>query len=70
MATQLSANFTLEELVHSDYALRQDIDNSTDDTDIIAALTALAVKLLQPVRRSVRPLLPDLRLSLPRPGTG
>src|SRR5438445_609755 len=42
----LPTNFTLEELVHSDYALRHDIDNSTDDTNIIAALTARLQQIL------------------------
>ena len=58
MATQLSANFTLEELLHSDYMLGHDIDHSTDDTDIIAALTALAVNILEPVRAQFGPLYP------------
>jgi hypothetical protein len=46
MATQLSPNFTLEGLLHSDYALRHDADNSTSDPSILAALTTLAVKIL------------------------
>jgi zinc D-Ala-D-Ala carboxypeptidase len=50
MATHLSPHFTLEELVHSDYALRHDIDNTTADPAIIAALTALAVNILEPIR--------------------
>lgn len=47
---QLSTHFTLAELVHSDYALRHDIDNTTSDPAIVAALTALAVNILEPVR--------------------
>jgi zinc D-Ala-D-Ala carboxypeptidase len=54
----LAVNFILEELVHSDYGLRHDIDNSTDDTNIIAALTALAVNILEPVRAQFGPFYP------------
>ncbi len=36
MATQISPHFTLEELVHSDFALRNGIDNSTTDPAIIS----------------------------------
>ncbi len=54
----LAENFTLKELVHSDYALCHDIDNSTDDTNIIAALTALTVNILEPVRAQFGPLYP------------
>jgi hypothetical protein len=42
MATLLSANFTLEELVHSDYALRHNINNNTKEPSILAALTGLS----------------------------
>ena len=58
MATLLSPNFTLEELVHSDYALRHNIDNSTDDANILAALRALAVNVLEAIRAQFGPFLP------------
>jgi len=50
MVMPLSPHFTLEELVHSDVALRQGIDNTTSDPSIIASLTALATNLLEPIR--------------------
>jgi hypothetical protein len=50
MATQLSPHFTLEELVHSDFALRHQIDNSTSDPAIIEALRSLAANILEPIR--------------------
>jgi zinc D-Ala-D-Ala carboxypeptidase len=51
MATQLSEHFTLEELCHSDVALRAGIDNSTTDPSIVASLTDLAIHILEPIRR-------------------
>ena len=45
----LSANFTLEEMVKSQTALRCDIDN-TPSEEHIAAMRALAAHVLQPVR--------------------
>jgi zinc D-Ala-D-Ala carboxypeptidase len=50
VATQLSPHFTLEELIHSDFALRHQIDNSTSDPPIIEALKALALNILEPIR--------------------
>jgi hypothetical protein len=50
MSTPVSPHFTLEELVHSDYALRHGIDNATADPGIIRALTALALNVLEPIR--------------------
>jgi len=50
MATQISPHFTLEELVHSDFALRNGIDNSTTDPAIIDALRSLALSILEPIR--------------------
>jgi len=50
MATQLSPHFTLEELVHSDFASRHQIDNSTSDPGIIDALRLLAENILEPIR--------------------
>jgi hypothetical protein len=58
MATQLSPHFTLEELVHSDYALRHHIDNTISDPEIVAALTALAVNILEPARAQFGPFFP------------
>lgn len=46
---QLSRNFTLTEMVKSETALRRGIDNTPSD-DIIVNLTALANKVLQPIR--------------------
>lgn len=45
----LTANFTLNELTHSETALRKGLDNSPTQ-DIISALQVLAVNVLQPVR--------------------
>lgn len=45
----LSANFTLSELVKSQTATRQDIDNAPSD-DEVAALRQVAANILQPVR--------------------
>lgn len=50
MATQLSPHFTLEELVHSDFALRHQMDNATSDPRIIQALESLAANVLEPIR--------------------
>jgi hypothetical protein len=50
MATELSPHFTLEELVHSDFALRHQIDNSTSNPGIIEALRSLAANILEPIR--------------------
>jgi hypothetical protein len=58
MATQLSPNFTLEELVHSDYALRHNIDNNTNDPSILAALAALSANVLEPIRAQFGPFFP------------
>lgn len=46
---QLSKNFTLNELIKSDIAIRKNIDN-TPDNQIIINLTTLANKVLQPIR--------------------
>jgi zinc D-Ala-D-Ala carboxypeptidase len=45
----LTANFTLEELVKSETALRHDMDNTPGETEI-ANLKTLCEKVLQPVR--------------------
>ena len=45
----LTANFTLEELVKSETALRHDMDNTPGETEI-ANLKILCEKVLQPVR--------------------
>jgi zinc D-Ala-D-Ala carboxypeptidase len=58
MATQLSPNFTLEELIHSDYALRHNIVNSTNDPSILAALAALSTNVLEPIRAQFGPFFP------------
>jgi len=50
MATNLSYHFTLEELVHSDVALRKGIDNTTSNPAIVTALTVLASNILEPIR--------------------
>ena len=46
---QLSRNFTLTEMVKSETALRRGIDNTPSDA-VIVNLTALANKVLQPIR--------------------
>jgi zinc D-Ala-D-Ala carboxypeptidase len=45
----LSKNFSLEELIKSEYAIRNSIDN-TPSSLIISNLSLLAVKILQPIR--------------------
>jgi len=45
----LTANFTLEELIKSETALRHDMDNTPGETEI-ANLKTLCEKVLQPVR--------------------
>ena len=45
----LTANFTLSELVKSDTALRHDMDNTPGEIEI-ENLKRLAEKVLQPVR--------------------
>ena len=45
----LTANFTLSEMVKSDTALRHDMDNTPGETEI-ANLKTLCEKVLQPVR--------------------
>ena len=45
----LTKNFTLEELCHSSYALRWDIDN-TPNEEQIENLTQLCTNILQPLR--------------------
>lgn len=49
---KLSANFTLEEMERSDYAARNDINNSAP-TEVIEALGALCHRVLQPLRDRV-----------------
>lgn len=44
-AVQLTAHFSLEELTRSSYAIRQGIDNSTNDPDVLANLGMLAAAL-------------------------
>jgi len=45
----LSKNFSLEELIKSEYAIRNSIDN-TPSSLVISNLSLLAVKILQPIR--------------------
>lgn len=47
---QLARNFTLAEMVKSQTAARQGIDNTPTDPQIVEALRAVAVSVLQPVR--------------------
>lgn len=49
--TNLSKNFTLNELCQSEYALRNGIDN-TPSVEVVANLKNLAVNVLQPIRDS------------------
>lgn len=51
MATYLSKNFTLEELVKSETARRKKIDN-TPTNEVKECLTKLAKELLQPIREA------------------
>ncbi len=48
---QLTKNFSLSEMVKSETALRQGLDNTPGDTEI-ANLKTLAVNVLQPIRDS------------------
>lgn len=50
--TQLSAHFSLAELLHSDTALAQGLDN-TPDTAALANLERLATTLLEPIRAAL-----------------
>ena len=50
--TQITAHFSLEELTHSDTADRFGLDN-TPSPDALAALTRLAVTILEPIREQV-----------------
>lgn len=47
---QLSANFSLQEMVKSDVAVRHGIDNTTADETIIENLRLVCQNILQPVR--------------------
>jgi zinc D-Ala-D-Ala carboxypeptidase len=47
---QLSPNFSLMELIHSDTANAQGIDNWPQSLEIVENLQALAVNVLQPLR--------------------
>ena len=49
----LSKHFTLEELTLSDYAIRNDIDN-TPDSDAVLNLITLCDKVLEPLRDIVK----------------
>jgi zinc D-Ala-D-Ala carboxypeptidase len=69
MTTHLSPHFTLEEMVHSDYALRNDINNTTSDPAIIAALTELVVNILEPVRAQFGPFSPTSGYRCPQLNT-
>lgn len=58
MATHLSENFTLEELIKSEYALRHGIDNRPREQAIVDNLRALCENILQPVRDRYGPFMP------------
>jgi hypothetical protein len=47
---KLSKYFTLEEMIHSDTALRHDIDNTINDPVILQKLTNLAIYVADPIR--------------------
>lgn len=47
---QLTKNFTLAEMLHSDDAIKYGIDNSTDDPEIIQNLLNLCIHIMQPTR--------------------
>ena len=49
----LSPNFTLEEFIRSDYAIRHGIDNAPSP-DVVENLTALAQNVLEPLRLIVK----------------
>lgn len=59
MPQMISKYFSLEEMCRSDLADRNGIDNLARDPAVIAALTELATRLLDPIRehygRSIRP---------------
>lgn len=56
MATFLTPHFTLEELIKSDTAVRFNLDN-TPTPDVIENLKWLCVKILEPLRGKVGPIL-------------
>lgn len=65
----LSPNFTLEELVRSQTALRLNIDNTPDD-DVVASLERLCMDLLEPARTILgRPLHVDSGYRSPKINT-
>jgi len=47
---KITENFTLKEFFKSDTAIRNNIDNTTTDRDIIYNITRLTIEDLQPVR--------------------
>ena len=49
----LSKHFTLEELTLSDYAIRNDMDN-TPDADVVLNLATLCKHVLEPLREIVK----------------
>lgn len=54
----LTKNFTLEEMLHSDTAAIKHIKNTTDDTKVIENLRLLCENILQPIRDFVgRPVI-------------
>ncbi len=53
---KLSANFTLEELLQSDTADREQLNNTEYSPEVLVNLTRLATQVLQPLRDKVGPV--------------
>lgn len=51
MSERLSSHFSYAELVRSPLAVRHGIDNRVPDADVLAQARALAVHVLEPIRR-------------------
>jgi hypothetical protein len=59
---QISKHFNLDELVHSDYGVRHDIDN-TPPPNVRAALVKLTNNILEPLRvKAGRPVIVQMGL--------
>jgi hypothetical protein len=48
--TMLTNNFSLQEMIKSETALRKDIDNTPHNDDVVQNLTVLCEQVLQPLR--------------------
>ena len=49
----LSAHFSLAELLHSDLALREGIDNDNPPEEVVRDLQSLCIEVLEPLRKAL-----------------